>query len=368
MGKVNFGRLLHQAAKRYADREAIVNIERNRRFTFMELHRLSNKICNMFKDRFKMEKGDIYLTLLENDNMSLLHFWMFKGASSGGWLNYRDAFEEQIWQVELIKPKLVLMETELVDKYYDPLRKMGIEIIYMDPLPESREGTYYFWDLVEEASDEDLDIEHDADEDILLYRFTGGTTGKGKCATYTINNLMVPAYGFYSHPEDLIPQHIRHLQRIMSNSMPRDSFEKGSVYHKRQVDLAIQLFKLMDIPRDDIEKRLSWLERGFRFFNAPAAIILMSDKSLPAEYVPLDIGAVMYGICLVALEFDLGTCIEDQGKIFEEHLRNIAGIPESKEIHTTIAIGHPNWDFPANRVESAREDVDNITIWQGFPE
>ncbi len=155
-------------------------------------------------------------------------------------------------------------------------------------------------------------------------------------------------------------------ERIKSNNMPRDNFKKGSVYHKRQVDLAIQLFKLMDIPRDDIEKRIGWLERGFRFFNAPVAIILMSDESLPDEYTPLDIGAVMYGITLAALEFRLGTCIGEQGKIFEEHLRSIAGIPDSKKIHTTIAIGHPNWEFPANRVESEREKIENITIWKGF--
>lgn len=155
-------------------------------------------------------------------------------------------------------------------------------------------------------------------------------------------------------------------ERMMSNDVPRDNLEKGSVYHKRQVDLAQQLFKLMGIPRDDMEKRISWLERGFQFFNAPAAIILLSDKSLPADYPPLDIGAVMYGITLAALEFGLGTCIEDQGKIFPEHLHTIAGIPKSKTIHTTIAIGLPNWDFPANQVESKRESVDNLTIWKGF--
>jgi nitroreductase len=153
---------------------------------------------------------------------------------------------------------------------------------------------------------------------------------------------------------------------ITNNNLPRDSFEKGTIYRKRQVDLAIQLFDIMGIARDDLEKRLKWMERGFRFFNAPAAIILLSDNSLSDEYPSLDIGAVMYGICLAALKFNLGTCIEDQGKMFEAPLRKYAGIPDSKKIHTTIAIGHPNWDFPANRIVTPREDVDNITIWRGF--
>ena len=31
-----------------------------------------------------------------------------------------------------------------------------------------------------------------------------------------------------------------------------------------------------------------------------------------------------------------------------------------------IAIGYPDWDFPANKVESKREPVENFTTWCGF--
>ena len=92
----------------------------------------------------------------------------------------------------------------------------------------------------------------------------------------------------------------------------------------------------------------------------------MSDKSLPNKYQPLDVGAAMYGICLVAQEFGLGTCIEEQGKAFQEVLREIANIPDTKNIHTTIAIGYPNWDFPTNRITTEREAIDNNTTWCGF--
>ena len=85
-----------------------------------------------------------------------------------------------------------------------------------------------------------------------------------------------------------------------------------SVYKERQVALAKQLFKAMDIPREDKEKRAWWFERGFRFFDAPAAIIIVSDKALTEAGPLLDIGAVMQNICLAALQFGLGTCIEDQ--------------------------------------------------------
>lgn len=143
--------------------------------------------------------------------------------------------------------------------------------------------------------------------------------------------------------------------------MPRDG-----VYHRRQVELAKQLFSAMDIARDDKNKRFEWLCRGYKFFNAPAAIILLCDKDLPEFGALMDIGAIMQTICLVALEYDLGTCIADQGIQYPDIIRRHADIPEKKSMLISIAIGYPNWDFAANRIETQREAVENISVWYGF--
>jgi nitroreductase len=138
------------------------------------------------------------------------------------------------------------------------------------------------------------------------------------------------------------------------------------VYRQRQVELAKQIFHLMDIKREDADKRSQWLERGFKFFNAPAVIVVCADRIL-AEGTPIfDLGAVTQNICLTALHFGLGTCIEDQGAMYPEVLRKFANIPETKQIIITIALGYPNWDFPANRLETTRESIDTLTTWCGF--
>ncbi len=144
------------------------------------------------------------------------------------------------------------------------------------------------------------------------------------------------------------------------------SWPKESIYRQRQVNLAKQLFQLMDIPREDKEKRATWLERGFRYFDAPAAIIISTDRCLSESGPLLDVGAAIQTICLAALHFGLGTCIEDQGTMYPEVLRKHAHIPESKRIIAAIAIGYPDWDFPANKVESEREPIRNTTTWLGF--
>lgn len=163
---------------------------------------------------------------------------------------------------------------------------------------------------------------------------------------------------------------IRRANVRMLASKGEDSHSRRleGVYRQRQVEIAVQLFQLMGIARDDKEKRAAWRERGFRYFDAPAAIILSVDKSLDGFRALLDLGMLAQNICLAALHFGLGTCIEGQGVTYPEVLRKYVGIPESKRIATSIAIGYPDWDFPANKVESKREPVDNVTTWCGFDE
>jgi len=142
---------------------------------------------------------------------------------------------------------------------------------------------------------------------------------------------------------------------------PRDS-----VYRVRQVALARQLFRLMDIPREDAHKRTAWMERGFRYFEAPAVVIVVVDRSLSEAGPLLDVGAVMQTFCLAALAYGLGTCIEDQGVMYPKDLRRLAGIPDTKRIMMAVAVGYPDPGFPANRVETEREPVEKITTWVGF--
>ncbi len=136
------------------------------------------------------------------------------------------------------------------------------------------------------------------------------------------------------------------------------------VYRQRQVELAIQIFQLMGIAREDKKKRAEWGQRGFRFFDAPAIIILSTDKSLDGSTLAvMDIGAIMQTICLVALKHGLGTCIEDQGIMYPEVVRQFTGIPESSRIMICIAIGYPDWDFPANKLKSPREPLEKVVKW-----
>jgi nitroreductase len=140
-----------------------------------------------------------------------------------------------------------------------------------------------------------------------------------------------------------------------------------SVYRVRQVDLAKHIFQVMDINREDKVKRTAWMERGFRYFNAPAAIVVFVDKTLSETGPVMDVGIIIQTICLAALSFGLGTCIHDQGVMYPEVVKRYAGIPESKRVMIAISIGYPDTENVVNKISSTREPLDDHTSWIGFP-
>ncbi len=157
------------------------------------------------------------------------------------------------------------------------------------------------------------------------------------------------------------------VQNFVDGAEPDyEDTEFEGVYRRRQIDVAKQLFGAMEIAREDKEKRHQWLQRGFRFFDAPVAIILYMDGSLRETASRFDMGCVAQSICLAAMEHGIGTCVEDQAINYQKTLRQELGIPENKRFITGIAMGYPDWEFPANHVVSAREELDNITAWYGF--
>lgn len=126
-----------------------------------------------------------------------------------------------------------------------------------------------------------------------------------------------------------------------------------------------QLYGAMNIERGDKERRHWWLQRGFRFFDAPAVILLCVDEKWDAEY-RFDMGCLAQSVCLAAMEYGLGTCVEYQAVTYQRGIREVLGIPASKKPVCGIAIGYPDPEFPANAVVTEREPVDQKIRWFGF--
>jgi nitroreductase len=142
----------------------------------------------------------------------------------------------------------------------------------------------------------------------------------------------------------------------------------SGVYREREVEIAKSVLNVMGIRREDKEKRAEWLQRGFRYFDAPVAVLVICDRNIDILLAHHDIGSLSQTFCLAALSYGLGTCIVRQGVLYPDAIRRQTDIPVDKSIISAIALGWPDPDFPANRVRSPRLSVDEITTWSGFEE
>ncbi len=138
-------------------------------------------------------------------------------------------------------------------------------------------------------------------------------------------------------------------------------------HRQRQIDVAVQLFEAMGIERHDKEKRLDWMLRGFRQFDAPVSLVLTYPKSLePAAITQFSLGSLAYGIVLAAWEKGIGCVINGQGIMQSEVVHKHAGIPDDEAIMICIAMGYPDDSFAANHVRSTRLPNSAFVTYVGF--
>jgi len=113
--QINFSQISANLARIYGDADCIINAERERRYSFREFHRLTNRIVNMMRTRLALHRGDVWLCILNNDSLSLLsNFTAFKGEACVCYTNTTDSLADQARQIDLVKPKVVFIEAELL--------------------------------------------------------------------------------------------------------------------------------------------------------------------------------------------------------------------------------------------------------------
>ncbi|MCT2532674.1 nitroreductase family protein [SAR92 clade bacterium H231] len=145
----------------------------------------------------------------------------------------------------------------------------------------------------------------------------------------------------------------------------KEEYEGG--HRQNQIDVAVQLFEAMGIERDDKEKRMDWMLRGFRQFDAPVSLVLTYDKYLePAAITQFGLGSLAYGIILAAWERGIGCVINGQGIMQSDVVREHAQIPDDQSIMICIAMGYPDESFAANHVRSTRAENNSFVKYHGF--
>ncbi|WP_430386756.1 nitroreductase [Blastomonas fulva] len=161
----------------------------------------------------------------------------------------------------------------------------------------------------------------------------------------------------------------RNLAGVPSSREFKASESYEGAHRERQIGVAKQLFAAMDIPREDKAKRLDWVLRGFRQFDAPVSIIITYDKVLKGnDIAPFDCGAVVNALVNAAWSRGLGCVINSQGIMQSPVVREHARIPDDQLIMMCVAMGWPDESFPANAVVSHRKSVEEAVTFIDFEE
>ena len=120
------------------------------------------------------------------------------------------------------------------------------------------------------------------------------------------------------------------------------------------------------VAREDAVARKDCVMRGFRQFDAPVSIVVTCEKSMEHDTIcHFEMGAAVYGLVFAAWTRGLGTGINGQGIMQSSVVREQARIPDDQTIMTCIAVGWPDFDFPAKSVKSEREDNANFVTFTG---
>jgi len=202
--QIDFSIISENLARTYGDADCIVNIERDRRYNYREFHRLTNRIVNMMRAPLALGCGDTWLCILHNDSLSLLsQFTAFKGEACACYTNATDSLETQASQLDLVKPKVVFIEADLLPTHHALLKQRGLTIVSMDPPPGDFPDVLHFWSLLEGIGDDNPRVIHDDRQDCLYLRFTGGTTGAPKAVMYSIDNWIATRNMHYAGPDSI---------------------------------------------------------------------------------------------------------------------------------------------------------------------
>jgi nitroreductase len=131
-------------------------------------------------------------------------------------------------------------------------------------------------------------------------------------------------------------------------------------HYRRQ--LGAQVYGAMGIPITDKAGHSAAVLRNWEFFRAPLAGIVCMHRDLgPADAV--GVGMFLQTLLLVLTEHGLGSCVEVSVTGYPELVRAQLSIPAELSILCGLAIGYPDPEFPANRLHTAREPIEEHVVF-----
>lgn len=138
---------------------------------------------------------------------------------------------------------------------------------------------------------------------------------------------------------------------------PTEWFEP---YIGRRRALGHDLYRHLNIARDDKASRDRQMEENYRFFGAPVGMFVTFDRKL-ATGTFLDVGMFLQNIFIGARGEGLDTCGQACFNWYHTIIREQLGFDESELVCCGLSLGYADESAPENNLRAQKLSVDDFT-------
>ncbi|WP_028208286.1 nitroreductase [Paraburkholderia nodosa] len=141
--------------------------------------------------------------------------------------------------------------------------------------------------------------------------------------------------------------------------------ELGSPYRERRYQVGEDLYRSIDVARDDRPGRLQQFARNYAFFDAPLALFCSVDRQMgPPQWA--DLGMFLQTVMLLLREAGLHSCAQESWARYAHSVGEFLALPRERMVFCGMAIGHEDPDAPINQWRSARVPLDEFVQFDGI--
>ncbi len=131
-------------------------------------------------------------------------------------------------------------------------------------------------------------------------------------------------------------------------------------YKERRKATGVQLYTVLEIAREDKEKRLDQWAANYRAFDAPVMLFFFMDPIMQTGSF-IDYGAFLQSIMLAAIEEGLASCPQAALGEYPKIVKETLGYPDESILICGMALGYEDTKALVNSYRTPREEVDIFT-------
>lgn len=136
-------------------------------------------------------------------------------------------------------------------------------------------------------------------------------------------------------------------------------------YRSYRFECGEDLYRSINIAREDKAARLAQRDQNYNFFGAPVGLFFFIERRMGAPQWS-DLGMYMQTVMLLAVEYGLDTCAQEIWSAWPKTIAELVDAPVEQMLFSGMALGYRDPDHPINGLRTRRAPFDAFVKMQGF--